>query len=261
MARKSLKNVIRLIDKQNEPPEQSFLSDLKRSIEIYDEEHRRQPSKTFKPSGMKCARAMYFECLGYERDETPASYTLVGICNSGSDIHERIQKAVCNMKETGMDCEYIDVGEFVKSRDLQDIEVVSKQGMETKLYHKTLNMSFLCDGIIKYKGKYYILELKTETTNKFWNRKCVDPNHHNQATAYSLALGLDDVIFVYICRDNLEMKSFMFHVTGEMRLKLLEFLESCQEYIDKETEPPIPNEADAKFCQYCAYKSTCKGAG
>ena len=259
MARNSLKNVCRLLDKQEQPVEQEFLSDLKRSIEIQDEVNRRMPSKTFKPSGMKCMRAMYYQVIGVEPDKENSSYIGVGICNAGSDIHERIQTAISKMKDFGIDCEYVDVGEFVKSRKLSCIEVVSKQGMETKLYHTGLNMSFLCDGIIRYKGKYYIVELKTETVNKFWSRKEVAAEHYNQATAYSLALGLDEVIFIYISRDNLEMKSFMLKVTDEMRNNLLGFIACCQEYIDKETEPPIPAEANAKFCQYCGYKTACKG--
>ena len=260
MARNSLKNVCRLLDKQVQPVEQEFLSDLKRSIEIQNEENRRLPSKTFKPSGMKCIRSMYYQVLGVEPDKENSSYIGVGICNAGSDIHERIQTAISDMKKSGIDCEYVDVGEFVKQRNLDDVEVVSKQGMETKLYHERLNMSFLCDGIVRYKGKYYIVELKTETVNKFWSRKEVAEEHYNQATAYSLALGIDDVIFIYICRDNLDMKSFMFHVSDEMRAKLAAFITECQEYIDKETEPPIPEQSGVKFCQYCTYKSTCKGA-
>lgn len=259
MARNSLKNVCRLLDKQEQPVEQEFLADLKRSIEICDEASRRMPSKTFKPSSMKCMRAMYYQVIGIEPDKENSSYIGVGICNAGSDIHERIQTAIAQMKETGMDCEYVDVGDFVKNRGL-DIQVVSKQGMETKLYHDRLNMSFLCDGIIRYKGKYYIVELKTETVNKFWGRKEVAEEHYNQATAYSLALRIEDVIFIYICRDNLDMKSFMFHVSDEMRAKLADFITECQEYIDKETEPPIPEQSGVKFCQYCAYKSTCRGA-
>ena len=260
MARNSLRNVCRLLDKQEQPVEQEFLSDLKRSIEIQDEVNRREPSKTFKPSNMKCMRAMYYQVIGAEQDKENSSYIGVGICNAGSDIHERIQTAISEMKKSGMDCEYVDVGEFVKNRGL-DIEVVSKQGMETKLYDKYLNMSFLCDGIVRYKGKYYIVELKTETVNKFWSRKEVAEEHHNQATAYSLALGLDNVIFIYICRDNLDMKSFMFSVTDEMRDNLSAMIMECAVAAKSGDVPAMPKEADAKFCRYCSYKTICRECG
>ena len=55
-----------------------------------------------------------------------------------------------------------------KSKEVaQVLEIVGQSGMECKLYHKKLNMSFMCDGIIKYKSKYFIFEFKTETANKW----------------------------------------------------------------------------------------------
>lgn len=260
MPRKSLKNVMNLLDNVNGniAPEVGFLNDLKRSIELTADKNSRLPSKTYKPSSMNCIRNMYYQNIGADQDENKSSYVMEGIVRSGSDIHEYVQKNVELMKENGMDCEYVDVAEFVKSRNLVDIEIVSKQGMETKLYHKTLNMSFLCDGIIRYHGTYYILELKTETHYKWSTRKGVDPKHYNQATAYSIAFGINNVLFVYISRDILDMKSFMLNVTENMRKALLNKILVCNDYLLKKEVPPMPEEAGAKFCQYCAYKSRCK---
>ena len=263
MARQSLKNIIRLIDaaKEQVPVEQEFLADLKRSIELNDEKGRRLPSKTYKPSGMNCMRASYYQIMGIEPDESSSSYTMVGICNSGTDIHVRVQTAVAEMKENGIDCEYLDVADFVKSRELDNLEIRSKSGMETKLYHKRLNMSFMCDGIIRYKDKYYILELKTESSYKFMNRHDVDPSHYNQGTAYSLAFGLDNVLFVYISRDILDMKAFMFNVTNEMRSHLVDYIDECDSYVRRQIAPPKPENVARKTCSYCGYKAQCKKDG
>ena len=263
MSRSALKSVLRMLDEStNEGSvEENFLADLKRSIELTDEKNRRLPSQTYKPSGMNCIRSMYYQVIGATPTETSSSYSMVGICNAGSDIHQRIQQAVLDMKSNGIDCEYINVAEYVRSRNLDYLEIVKepdfeKGDYETKLYHKTLNMSFLCDGIIKYKGKYYILELKTEASFKFNGRTDVDPKHHNQGTAYSLAFGIDDVVFVYINRDLLDMRSFMFHVTDEMRQKLVDKIQECDSYVQSKKVPPKP-EISAKACQYCSYKTQC----
>lgn len=261
MARNSLRNVIRLIDSVKEalPPEQDFLADLKRSIELTDEKNKRTPSQTYKPSGMNCIRASYYQVSGIEQDkESSSSYTLIGICNSGTDIHVRVQTAIEQMKDNGIDCEYIDVTDFVKQRGLDYLEIKSKNGMETKLYHRNLNMSFMCDGIIKYKGRYYILELKTENSYKFMNRKDVDPSHYNQGIAYSFAFGIDQVLFVYISRDVLDMKAFMFNVTDEMRGGLVNYIRECDEYVDRKIVPPKPEDVAKKTCTYCNYKIRCK---
>lgn len=263
MARSSLKNVMRLIEtvKDTLPPEQDFLNDLKRSIEMTADKDTRLPSKTYKPSGMNCIRQSYYQITGTQPDESHASYSLVGICNSGTDIHVRIQTAVEQMKENGMDCEYIDVADFVGQRNLEDLDIVSKNGMETKLYHKKFNLSFMCDGIIKYKKHYYILELKTENSYKFMNRKGVDESHYNQATAYSLSFGIDQVLFVYINRDVLDMKAFMFDVTGEMKEGLVGYIEDCDGYVRRLIAPPKPENVSKKTCGYCLYKSKCKKEG
>lgn len=258
MARNSLKNVARLLNVTNETsPEKSFLADLKRSIELTDEKYRKAGSRTYKPSGMKCLRAMYYGIKGTEPDKEDSNYCMVGICNSGTDIHVRIQTAISQMKSNGIDCEYVNVGDFVKSRNLDYLDVKSQNGMETKLYHKELNMSFLCDGIIKYNGHYYILELKTESLYKWGGRKDVNPEHHNQGIAYSLALGLPEVMFVYINRDNLDMKSYIFKVTDDMKQGLANKIMTCNDFVEKDTVPPIPADFDKNLCRWCGYKKTC----
>ena len=145
---------------------------------------------------MTCIRNMYFQVIGADPEEQRANAALVGIVQSGSDRHERLQEAVTHMKDFGMDCEYIDVAKFVKMRGLDYLEIVKQQGYETKLYHKDLNISFLCDGIIKYKGQYYILEIKTETIYKWQNRSGVAEEHIAQGTAYATCLAINQIMFL-----------------------------------------------------------------
>lgn len=256
MSRKSLKNIVRLINAETQemPVEQSFLADLKRSIEMTANNGSDKPSQTYKPSSMNCIRSMYYQVTGANIDVGDASYINIGICNSGSDIHVRIQKAVEDMKNNGIDCEYVDVAEFIKNRHIKNIKVIEKSGMETKLWNKSLNMHFMCDGLIRYKGVYYILELKTETVRKWQTRSAVNPDHYNQGISYALSLGIDDVLFVYISRDNLDMKSFMFHVTDEMKEALVGRISECDNYVSKKVAPPKPE--DAK-CMYCIYQTVC----
>jgi CRISPR/Cas system-associated exonuclease Cas4 (RecB family) len=263
MARNSLKSICRLIDQANDklPPAQSFLTDLKKSIEMTADEDRRKPSQTYKPSSMKCIRNMYYQRAGVTPDEELSSYCSVGICNSGSDIHIRIQTAVENMKKHGIDCEYIDVAEYVKSRNLDYLEIVSKSGMETKLFHKTLNMSFMCDGIIRYNNHYYILEIKTEASFKWSARTDTDPAHYAQGTAYSVAFQLPEVMFLYINRDILDMKAYLFVPTNEMKENLVGTIEDCEGYVNRMICPPKPEDLPRNVCNYCSYKTQCRKDG
>ena len=268
MARNSLKQVARLIQTVQEETatvEQSFLADLKRSIELQDKKNNRPPSKTYKPSSMQCIRNMYYQVIGAEQIDGESSSSLIGICNSGTDTHARIQQSVIDMKSNGMDCEYVNVADFVRMRKLAFLSVVKEPDFEngdyeTKLYDKVHNISFLCDGIIKYKGIYYILELKTESTNKFMMRKGVDKKHYDQGTTYSLLLGIDDVIFVYIDRDVYNMKSYKFTPTDDMKADILDRIAECNNYVTYGIVPPKPA-MDSRVCQYCAYRTTCEVDG
>ena len=263
MSRSSLKNVSRLLDDavKVSPIETNFIEDLKRSIELDSVKGWRKPSQTFKPSSMQCMRNSYYQIMGVEPDKGESSYNSMGIVNSGSDIHERTQQAITRMEDNGMKCKWIDVGEFVTKRELKDIVVREKLGMETKLFNSKYNISFMCDGIITYKNKYYIVEIKTETSSKFYARQGVDPKHYNQATAYSLSLGLDDVIFIYISRDMLEMKSFMYTVTDKMRRELVKYITDVQEYVNRAIAPPKQKDLPKNVCTYCPYKSNCRRTG
>lgn len=260
MARTSIKNIARMIDmaKEELPVQEAFLGDLKRSIEKEDEAGRRKPSQYYKPSSMNCIRNMYYQRVGKEPDAGTNSYIGIGICNAGTDIHVRTQTAVSHMKNYGFDCHYINVAKYIKNHNVPDIEVISKQGMETKLFNSKLNLSFLCDGIIKYQGKYYILEIKSESSYKWLTRKGVAPEHHNQATCYSVSLGIDDVIFVYINRDTLDMKSYMFTPDGDMKQNLIGLINNCEGYVSRLVTPPKPKDVQKKTCEYCSYKTICR---
>jgi CRISPR/Cas system-associated exonuclease Cas4 (RecB family) len=259
MPRNSLKNVARLVNAVNEelPIEQQFLQDLKTSIEKANNEPYK-PSQTIKPSSFNCIRNAYYQLIGVEPEEAKNTYNLAGICESGTDRHIRMQQNIERMKEVlGVDCEYINVAEFIKQRNLTDLEIKGQSGMETKLYNKKYNMSFMCDGIVRYKGKYFIFEFKTESSNKFYQRKGVDESHYNQAISYSLNFGLDKVLFVYENRDVLDLKAYIFEVTDEMRRNLVDKIKVALISAESKRVPPKPLDVLKKTCSYCAYKTQC----
>lgn len=259
MARsRALLNVLNLASDEEVPVEQAFLRDLKASIEKNAGKNVHVASKTYKPSGMNCIRFMWFQMIGAIPRQDSKSAELEGICESGTDRHERIQNAIAAMKDNGIDCEYIDVGEYVRSRNMEDVEVVSKSGNETKLHNKRYNMNFLCDGVIRYKGKYYILEIKTETRDKFWQQTAVKTEHYLQGTAYSLSLEIDDVLYLYECRDNCAKKCYLLHITSDMKNDLVAKIITCDSHVENNTCPPKPQDLTKSACAYCNYAEECK---
>lgn len=259
---KKLNKIVKNIEqsKQIKTVEQQFLHDLIYSIECEERKNQVPESLTYKPSGMGCIRQCFYVMSGLPNENEVKNYSSVGICESGTDRHERIQKAICAMRNSGIDCEYIDVETYIKQHGLENkLQIVEKCGMETKIYNPTLNMRFLTDGIVRYKGKYYIFEFKTEISRKWLKRVGIDPVHLSQGCAYSENFGIDEVIFVYENRDTCEKKAYLLSVTPDMRKeKITGFIENCNNYVNEHLVPPMPIDADTlKKCKYCHYKGRC----
>lgn len=236
---------------------EEFLHDLITSIEMTAANNTYVPSQKYKPSSMNCLRNMYFQMEGRTPERGSQSYTSVGILETGTDRHLRIQEAVSNMRANGFECDYLDVETYIREHNVPYVEVVKKNGPETLLYNTQYNMSFACDGLIYYKNNYYIIEFKTEGNYKFDPQTFVDPTHYNQATAYALSFGIDQVLFIYIDRNSLKMKSYLLEVTDTMKERVLSKIDQCNLYLSKKVIPPKEN-VDYKICAWCLYKEYCK---
>lgn len=233
----------------------NFIKDLKWSIEETARKNDYKPSKKYKPSSLKCIRNMYYQRTGADLDPPTPSYILEGICNSGTDIHIRVQQAVEQMQKNNINCEYVDVGNYIEEHKIPDVKVLGKTEMETRLGYDPLFMTFMADGIIKYNDQYYILEIKTETDNKWKTTFDVLEEHKDQARAYSLVLGLDTVVFLYVNRSNLDLKSFIYTPTEEEKLELKNKILTCEQFVEKGKTPSKPRSNVA--CDYCRYKQRC----
>jgi CRISPR/Cas system-associated exonuclease Cas4 (RecB family) len=236
------------------PPEQSFLSDLKATVSACNP--RRPGSKSFKPSSLHCARQNYFVKIDAPLDASLPDYSGQRICESGSSSHEAIQYYVSQMQSHGKPCKWVDVETYIKEKGLTYLEVRHKGKFETKLYDTRYDLSFLCDGIIWYKGKYYILEIKTETDSKGLYREEADAYHKNQSVCYSLSLQINDIMWVYEERNFCVPKTFHTVVTEEDRVKLIMFFEEVLQAV-KELKPPQKCNS-RKTCEYCGYKGVCR---
>lgn len=209
-----------------------------------------QQSPFYKPSSMKCRRAMYYVRRGFPSESSP-DYGMVGICESGTDRHVHLQTAISGLDKW----EWVDVGKYVTENNLE-LEVLSYTGTECKLYSDKYKIRFMCDGLLKYKGKYYILEIKTESTFKWQNRTDVDDGHKDQATTYSMLLQVPNVIFLYENRDVCKLKAFMFNVSKEKWEQTSERILGVEAMVNRHELPPA--EESSYACKYCPFATLCK---
>ncbi len=271
----ALANLHRMIQESQKemPTEASFLADLKRSVEMEEDNKTKRklegkiilPSQSYKPSSMNCIRNMYYQMTAEPILQSPRSYAMTRIAESGTAAHRDLQRHIMRMKDNGMQCDYIYVPDYIHSFALNHLEILTlptEDEPETKLWDTRYNIRFKCDGIIRYKSNYYILEIKTETSKKNMLRKQVEDKHIRQACSYSLSLGINNVIFLYEGRDFCEAKSYLFPVTNAMREEyVINPINECNHYIEIKTIPPKPINAGNALCQYCDYIQSCKKAG
>lgn len=237
-------------------PEEQFLKDFIYTIENSGSNYK--PSQCYKPSSLGgCKRGLYFQRCAAPIDDKPKVYTLTGMGESGTNRHVNLQTYISKMKDMGLDCEWLDVAEFLKDNPVHGTEVVKHKGMETKCYNEVLDMRFLCDGLIRYKGELYIVEIKTESMYKWEGQVKPFDDHITQATAYSLCLGVPNILFIYENRDNCDLKAFIVHVTKRMQdERVTNVIEEVEDYLHNKEVPP--KTTIKKQCNYCQYKNECK---
>lgn len=264
MSRTNLMTMLKNAQQPKTDYSKKFCTDFVYAIEKIANDNSRLPTPTLKPSSLRCLRSGFFQ-VKEAPCETSSSYNLIGICESGTFIHEMVQSKVTQMKELGIGWEYINVADFVRKNKLP-LEILKEcdfegGNYETKLQHNEYNVRFLADGILKYQNKYFILEIKSISSNGFFKLKEVPEKYKTQAVSYSMLLGLDTVIFLFVDRDLFNMKAFEYTPTGSEKAQWLHNLEYVNKCVADNIVPNKPQEAGIQFCAYCNYKALCNSYG
>lgn len=228
-------------------------------VRLYREEKTsRKPSKHYKPSSMGgCLRNIFFQVVGAEIDkDSNISVSEVGMVESGTDRHLRLQNAITQMAGLGYPVEWVDIEEYLKRNPVPGTYVTKKGRFESKLRNDVFNLSFLSDGLVKVKGVPAIVEIKTEAGFKFNMRYEPEEKHIIQVACYSLCLGIDNVIFIYENRDFCNKKYLFYEVTEEDKQGIIDIIENCNNYVRENVVPPKTE--NTRNCNYCLYKEVCK---
>jgi len=256
----SLADVIKLLEKAKEGDlvGPSFQKELEKSIITNYKNEYTGRKDAFTPSSLYgCERKIYYKLTGVETEDTRTS-ELIGICESGTFRHAALQEYIIQIQETNDDCIWIDPEVYIKYAPVEGTRVDIRQGNEVRFYNEIYNMSFMCDGIVRYKNKYYILEIKTETSYKYNKHDEPHRQHKNQVAAYSLGLGIRNVLFIYENRDNCSKKVFHHVVTDEDIDEIKNIIKGLTQSIKLRKLPVNSYIATDVECRYCDYKERCK---
>ena len=113
----------------------------------------RIPSKTFAPSQTRCKRVSWFRLRGVQPEkEEVVDRSLDFTAQVGTSCHRRIQEVLS--QKLGKD--WIDVEEYLKEHGCDYDYTCVKNGYETLIQISNPPVKFAPDGIIFYKGKYWL---------------------------------------------------------------------------------------------------------
>jgi len=277
-------------------PNELFLQQYQETMR---KENPNRPTKPgfIRPSSLsECVRKMTFEYLAMPEESVYDGTPRIG--ESGTDAHSRIQNYIIKMKEHGFDVEYMSVRDYLNKFPREDLEILDEakdhivqkvdvenneityldngkervsnltaymeryRGPETLLYNKRTHSRFKADGIVFYKGEYYILEIKTENAKKYGSHsKTLEPHekHKLQGSYYGMSFGIDKVMFLYENRDNCATFITIYDITTAMKNKLNRLIEDVLWY--GEHNQIAPRTIDKNECRFCPYQARCAGIG
>lgn len=266
MGRRTLVSMIKQASKEFDLAEE-FITDLNYSIPKLDAMTRRAPSKFFKPSSIKCIRCGVFQVLGAPVTAGDTTPNLIGITQGGSAIHENIQRSLVEFTKKGLmpNWTFVNVADYI-NMNVVGVDVVepcdfSKGVYETKIFSEQYQIRCLLDGILQYKDKYVILEIKSINSSKFYKLKEVLDKHKAQAISYSILTGIPDVLFLYVDRDLYNKKAFLYTPSEQEKKEWLNNIDYGLECVRNKKIPKKPIVDDKEFCMYCPYKKLCKDLG
>ena len=215
--------------------------------------------QTFAPSQMRCDRVSWFRLRGTQPDTiTSPDPALSFTAQMGTACHEAIQERLSVNLNRHNDSEWISVEEWVKSNPdyFADYDMDIKQkGHESLIdLRKPFPVSFACDGIIKFEGKVYLLEIKTAEFSSLNDLIEPKPKHMDQIKCYSTLMHIPNVLFLYQDRQYGQMKCFEVEVKDyeweAVKYKMQTVMDLVEANIAPEGLPVGDPDCNQNMCPY-----------
>lgn len=209
---------------------------------------------TFAPSSMRCKRKSWFRLRGVKPDiiQEP-DLTMDHTATVGTALHERIQSILS--EALGED--WISVEDYLKEFPIPYKYTLTKHGYETKVSIDDPPINFSCDGIIRIRGCYYLLEIKSSEYESWKSLTETKPHHMEQIKTYATILDIPRVLTLYIDRQYGRVKSFEFSVSGEEMTAIKQDMVYVQQMVKANLAPEKLPTGDY-VCSNCEYKLKCK---
>lgn len=214
------------------------------------------PSRTFAPSQIRCKRVSWFRLRGVTPEqESMVDRALRFTAQVGTACHQTIQEILSSHLDTA----WVDVEDYIKSHNFNYEYSCKKNGYETSIeITKPVPIKFAPDGIIFWKDKYWLIEIKTSEHSSFEKLSEPKPQHMDQIKCYATLLGINDVLFIYQDRMYGGLKCYEVTITSADMQGIWAMFNEVQDCVAKNIAPEKPD--TTKYCNpsYCRYYNKCK---
>lgn len=214
------------------------------------------PSRTFAPSQIRCKRASWFRLRGVPPEaEAVADRSLDFTAQIGTSCHRRIQDILS--AKLGKD--WIDVETYLDSEKRPFEYSCTKNGYETLITIKDPPVKFAPDGIIFYKGEYWLLEIKTSEYQSFDKLTGPKPHHIDQVKCYGTLLNIHKALILYQDRMYGNLKCYEVEITDNDMQQTWAMFADVIKHVEMNIAPEkLP--AGDRHCSpaMCRYYNHCK---
>lgn len=214
----------------------------------------RPKSKTFAPSGIRCKRKSWFRLRGAEPDKLSEPDTVMDFTAViGTAIHKYVQSKLSKV----LGAEWIEVEDYLREFPIPYKYSLTKTEYETQVEIADPPIRFACDGIIKIRGIYYLLEIKSSDYESWRNLSGPKEHHLDQIENYSTILNIPHVLTLYVDRLYGGMKAYEYTVSED----IMSSAKQSMIYVQQMAAACIAPErlpAGDYMCSNCEYKLKCK---
>lgn len=239
-----------------------FLDFYEGIVEDNIRSHNALPThKTFAPSSFRCDRISWFRLRGTQPDTIKnPDKELNFTAEVGTACHRIIQTNLAH--ELGSN--WISARDHLSSVDVPYFYSVQEDedSLESLVQIEDPPVRFACDGIIVWKGKKYLLEIKTSELSSWRDLTDPKPEHIDQVKCYATLLKISDILFLYQERQYGGLKCYEYHVSDPEMDEIMKRIRNVVDLANKNLAPdPLPK--GDKWCteSRCPYYKKCQEYG
>jgi CRISPR/Cas system-associated exonuclease Cas4 (RecB family) len=195
---------------------------------------KREQTTFYLSEAGKCGRSIFFKFKKVPAKEKEAHF--LRLFEHGEHMHQLIMNALVSTRDIHVVASEVDIPpqQLVRGR---------------------------ADAILSDKKQLYVLDIKSMNSMVFRSMSEAKPENIDQLQLYLHYFEIPNGILLYVNKDNLDLKEYIFNYDKNRAEFLIEGLSSLREKIDSNILPGrISGYPDDWQCRFCGYKGVCDKA-